>query len=632
MNYDVIVIGGGHAGSEAANAASRLGVRTLLVTSFLSRIGQMSCNPAVGGVAKGTVAREVDALGGVMGRAVDRSTLHFRMLNQSKGPAVWAPRAQCDRGLYPREVRRQLEERESLDLFQATVEALVIENGQVAGVVTTDGSTFRARAVVLTAGTFLRGTIHLGPQTRIGAGRAGDPPSIRLAQQLEGLGLRAERFKTGTPPRIDGRTVNYDRFERQDGQVDGNRFSHWESSGGLPPLPCWIGSAGPEVKAIVEQNLASSALYGGEISSLGPRYCPSIEDKVVKFPEAERHQVFLEPEGLETTELYVNGLSTSLPPDVQRSFLQAVPGLESAHMTQPGYAIEYDYFSPQRLASTLALPDLPGLWLAGQVNGTTGYEEAAGQGVVAGINAALSTLGRDAWIPARDEAFLGVLVDDLVTRGVDEPYRLFTSRAEFRLILRQDNCLSRLGPAAERLGLLTGAERATLEHHLEQLERTRRWVSETRVRPGEMNGWLESRGGSAIPETQTVERLLRRPEVSLEALLAAEGPLAGPEFDPDARTTVEMETKYAGYIERDRERAESLKTREGHPLPPDAEYLEFDSVSREARQKLDRVRPASLGQAARIPGISPSDLQNLLVELRKRSSVDVARETSNRDL
>ena len=295
MNYDVIVIGGGHAGSEAANAASRLGVRTLLVTSFLSRIGQMSCNPAVGGVAKGTVAREVDALGGVMGRAVDRSTLHFRMLNQSKGPAVWAPRAQCDRGLYPREVRRQLEERESLDLFQATVEALVIENGQVAGVVTTDGSTFRARAVVLTAGTFLRGTIHLGPQTRIGAGRAGDPPSIRLAQQLEGLGLRAERFKTGTPPRIDGRTVNYDRFERQDGQVDGNRFSHWENSGGLPPLPCWIGSAGPEVKAIVEQNLASSALYGGEISSLGPRYCPSIEDKVVKFPEAERHQVFLNP-------------------------------------------------------------------------------------------------------------------------------------------------------------------------------------------------------------------------------------------------------------------------------------------------------------------------------------------------
>ena len=629
MNYDVIVIGGGHAGSEAANAAARLGVRTLLVTSYLARIGQMSCNPAIGGVAKGTVAREVDALGGVMGRAVDRSTLHFRMLNQSKGPAVWAPRAQCDRGLYPREVRRQLEERESLDLFQATVEGMLIENGRVAGVVTSDGSTFRARSVVLTAGTFLRGTIHLGPQKRMDAGRAGDPPTIHLAEQLEQLGLRAERFKTGTPPRIDGRTVDYSRFERQDGQNDGQRFSHWEDSGGLPPLPCWIGSAGPEVKAIVEQNLESSALYGGAISSLGPRYCPSIEDKVVKFPEADRHQVFLEPEGLETTELYVNGLSTSMPPDVQRAFLQAVPGLESAHMTQPGYAIEYDYFSPDRLTSSLAFPDLPGLWLAGQVNGTTGYEEAAGQGVVAGINAALLTLERDAWVPARDEAFLGVLVDDLVTRGVDEPYRLFTSRAEFRLILRQDNCLSRLGPVAERLGLLTDHEREVLERHLEELERTRRWVSETRVRPEEMNGWLNARGGTAIPETQSLERLLRRPEVTLEALLAAGGPLTGPEFDRDARTTVEMETKYAGYIARDRERAESLKTREEHPLPPDAEYLEFASLSREARQKLDRVRPANLGQAARIPGISPSDLQNLLVELRKRSSLGVARETTD---
>ena len=630
MKYDVIVIGGGHAGSEAANAAARLGVRTLLVTSFLARIGQMSCNPAVGGVAKGTVAREVDALGGVMGRAVDRSTLHFRMLNQSKGPAVWSPRAQCDRGLYPREVRRQLEERESLDLFQATVDALLIEGGRVSGVITSDGSTFRCQAVVLTAGTFLRGTIHLGPEVRIGAGRAGDPPTVRLAEQLEHLGLRAERFKTGTPPRIDGRTVDYSRFERQDGENRGDRFSHWETPGGLPSLPCWIGSAGPEVKAIVEDNLESSALYGGAISSLGPRYCPSIEDKVVKFPGAERHQVFLEPEGLETNELYVNGLSTSLPPDVQREFLQAVPGLESAHMTQPGYAIEYDYFSPDRLTPSLALPDLPGLWLAGQVNGTTGYEEAAGQGVVAGINAGLAVLGRDAWVPARDEAFLGVLVDDLVTRGVDEPYRLFTSRAEFRLILRQDNCLWRLGPVAERLGLLTDAERKVLERHLEHLERTRRWVRETRIRPEELNEWLKSRGGTAIPETQPLERLLRRPEVTLEALLAADGPLDNPDFDRDARTTVEMETKYAGYIERDRERAESLKLREEHPLPPNAKYLEFASVSREARQKLDRVRPTSLGQAARIPGISPSDLQNLLVELRKRSSPGVARETMNR--
>lgn len=627
MKYDVIVIGGGHAGSEAANASARLGLRTLLITSFLARIGQMSCNPAVGGVAKGTVAREVDALGGLMGRAVDRTTLHFRMLNQSKGPAVWAPRAQCDRGLYPREVRRQLEQRESLDLFQATVDALRIERGRIAGVVTSDGSRFDAPAVVLTAGTFLRGTIHLGPSTRIGAGRAGDPPTVRLAEQLDELGLAAGRFKTGTPPRIDGRTVDYSRFERQDGDSREDRFSHWERSPGLPSLPCWIGSAGPEVKAIVQGNLGSSALYGGAISSQGPRYCPSIEDKVVKFPDTERHQVFLEPEGLETSELYVNGLSTSLPPGVQREFLQAVPGLESARMTQPGYAIEYDFFSPERLSSTLALPDLPGLWLAGQVNGTTGYEEAAGQGVVAGINAGLSVLDREAWVPGRDEAFLGVLVDDLVTRGVDEPYRLFTSRAEFRLILRQDNCLWRLGPVAGRLGLLTEEEGRHLDRHLEQLEQTRSWVSETRIRPDELNGWLESRGGAAISETQPLARLLRRPEVTLEGLTEAGGPLEGVELDRDARTTVEMETKYAGYIARDRERADSLKLREEHPLPADARYLEFTSVSNEARQKLDRVRPANLGQAARIPGISPSDLQNLLVELRKRSAPDVARAT-----
>jgi len=615
--YDVIVVGGGHAGCEAANAAARLGARTLLVTSFLARVGQMSCNPAIGGVAKGTVAREVDALGGLMGRATDRTTLHFRMLNRSKGPAVWAPRAQCDRGLYPREIRRLLEEREALDLYQATVAALRLEGGRVAGVVTSEGSTFSAPAVVLTAGTFLRGAIRLGTDTRIDAGRAGDPPVVELAEQLHELGLRPERFKTGTPPRVDGRTVDYSRLERQDGEQADHRFSHWERAPRPTSLPCWIASAGPEVKEVVAGNLERSALYGGAIAARGPRYCPSIEDKVVKFPDAERHQVFLEPEGLETRELYVNGLSTSLPPDVQREFLRLVPGLERARMTQPGYAIEYDYFPPERLNAGLALPELPGLWLAGQVNGTTGYEEAAGQGIVAGIDAALRTLGRDPWTPARDEAFLGVLVDDLVTRGVDEPYRLFTSRAEFRLLLRQDNCLERLGPVAARIGLLDEGERRTLDAHLEEIDRTRRWVDEARARPEQVNPWLVKRGTAPLGEAQPLARLLRRPEVTLDALLGPDGPLDDPGVAPDARTAVEMEVKYRGYIVRDRERAESLRARDAHGLPADAPYLDFGSLSSEARQKLDRVRPATLGQAARIPGVSPSDLQNLLVEIRK---------------
>ncbi len=624
MYYDVIVIGGGHAGSEAANAAARAGAKTLLVTSFLARVGQMSCNPAIGGVAKGTVAREVDALGGLMGRAADRTTLHFRMLNRSKGPAVWAPRAQCDRGLYSREIRALLEEQRGLEMFQGTVSALRVEGERVSGVVCADGSEFAARSVVLTAGTFLRGSIRIGVESEYAAGRAGDAPSVALADQLRDLGLEAQRFKTGTPPRVDGRSVDLDRLERQDGEEDGYRFSHWEASGGLARRPCWIARAGEKVKEIVQSNLDRSALYGGVLASQGPRYCPSIEDKIVKFPEASGHQVFLEPEGLETSELYVNGLSTSLPPDVQREFLCAVPGLENARMTQPGYAIEYDFFPPLQLRRTLELKCLHGLYLAGQVNGTTGYEEAAGQGVVAGVNSAHAALEREPWVPGRNEAYIGVLVDDLVTCGVDEPYRLFTSRAEFRLMLRQDNALMRMGPVAERLGLLSEQELERLEGHLEDLERTRRWIREERIDPAEANEWLVDRNSSPLTERQPLDRVVRRPEVRLRELVAEDGPVRDPGTGLDALAVVEMEVKYDGYIRREEERAAALAEREGLLLPPDAPYLDFESLSLEARQKLSAVRPQTVGQAARIPGVSPSDLQNLLVEIRKRGQRLVA--------
>ena len=616
--YDVIVVGGGHAGCEAANAAARLGAETLLVTGFLARVGQMSCNPAIGGIAKGTVAREVDALGGLMGRAADRTTLHFRMLNRSKGPAVWAPRAQCDRGLYPREIRRLLERRGKCELYQGMVAGLTLDGGRVKGVRCADGSRFEAERVVLTAGTFLRGTIRMGVDRSIPAGRVGDPPAVELAEQLLDLGLEVARFKTGTPPRVDGRTVAFDKVVRQESENGGHRFSHWERTAGLDRLPCWITEAGPAVREVVEAHLGESAMYGGAIASRGPRYCPSIEDKVQKFPDAEAHQVFLEPEGLETHEMYVNGLSTSLPPDVQRRFLAHVPGLEHARMTQPGYAIEYDYFPPLQLEPTLELKVLRGLYLAGQINGTTGYEEAAGQGVVAGINAGLAALERPPWVPARDQAYLGVLIDDLVTKGVDEPYRLFTSRAEFRLTLRQDNCLERLGPVAESLGLLEEEERRSLNDFLEDVEGARVWIGARSVKPEEVNDHLTNRGTTPLSQPQKLRQLLRRPQVSLAALVGGPDPLVDARFDLDVLTLIEMEVKYEGYLDRERERVAAVRTREGHPLPPDACYGEMKTLSVEARQKLERVRPRTLGQAARIPGISPADLQNLLVELRKR--------------
>ncbi len=613
-HHDVVVIGGGHAGSEAAVAAARLGASVLLVTANLETIGQMSCNPAVGGIAKGTVVRELDALGGVMARAADRATIQFRMLNRSKGPAVWAPRAQCDRGLYRRAVRAILEEEPSIGLLQGMVAGLKLRSGRVVGVKLADNREIPAAAVILSAGTFLRGRIHIGRGLGVAAGRAGDPAAIDIAQQLESMGLEMGRFKTGTPPRIDGRSVDFSKLERQDGEDDGYRFSHFARSPRPARRPCWITWAGPEVKAIIQEHLHESALYGGMIAGRGPRYCPSIEDKVVRFPEAERHQVFLEPEGLETTELYVNGLSTSLPIDVQIKYLQAVSGLSGVRMTRPGYAIEYDYFPPQQLTPWLEVKAVEGLFFAGQVNGTTGYEEAAAQGLIAGVNAVRRLRGEDPVLLERDTSYIGVLIDDLVTRGVDEPYRLFTSRAEFRLLLRQDNALKRLGCLAQRLGMLREPERAELEKRLDEEETLLRAASETKLPPNEANEVLHREGHAPIADPRCVTDLVRRPRVGLRDLLLRAAPALS-DISDESWMSAETEIKYSGYLAREREAARRLSDLAEFRLPDRLVYAELLSLSTEARQKLDRVRPASLAQASRIPGVSPSDLQNLVMEV-----------------
>jgi tRNA uridine 5-carboxymethylaminomethyl modification enzyme len=611
--YDVIVIGGGHAGSEAANASARLGARTLLLTQNLETIGQMSCNPAIGGIAKGTVVREVDALGGVMGRATDRAMIQFRMLNRSKGPAVWSPRAQCDRGLSRRAVRALLEQQKGLDFAQGTVSDLKISGGRIESVTTVEGRTFHCRAVVITAGTFLRGRIHLGVDRQIQAGRAGDAPSIQLAEALDSHGVTIERFKTGTPPRIDGRSIDLKTFARQDGDPGPYWFSSYERIERLPQLPCYLAWTGPELREVIEEHIQQSALYGGAISGRGPRYCPSIEDKIVKFPDAERHQLFLEPEGLDTSELYVNGLSTSLPAEVQLKFLHSVPGLEKARMTRAGYAIEYDYFPPTQLDSSLQLKAIAGLFFAGQVNGTTGYEEAAGQGLVAGINAARQSLDMEPVALRRDQALIGVLVDDLVTRGVDEPYRLFTSRAEYRLLLRQDNVIRRLSGLGQQLGLLSPAEQRTAERRMAAEESAAEQARAVAIRPEAVNPLLEGWGSAPVAEPVRISEVARRPGTRLKDLFdAAELP-----WDSDSIEWAEIELKYEGYLLREREGAAKLATMEDFVLPGDVPFKTFASLSFEAREKLSNLKPESLGRAGRIPGISPSDLQNLVFEVIK---------------
>lgn len=627
--FDVIVIGAGHAGTEAAVAAARTGASVAIITSTLETIGQMSCNPAIGGIAKGCVVREVDALGGIMGRATDRAMIQFRMLNRSKGPAVWAPRAQCDRGLYRRAVRSLLEERPNLTTIQGTVSSLLLEqDGQrVAGVATLEGRSFASNTVVITTGTFLRGAIYIGTETTITGGRAGEKATTHLATQLAEFGLQVDRFKTGTPPRIDGRSVHFENLDRQESEIaDFNfRWSHFNSvyAPGTQPnnptqLPCWISFLGWKGKEIIAEKVGQSAMYGGVVSAKGPRYCPSVEDKVVRFPLAERHQIFLEPEGHDTSEMYVNGMSTSLPAAVQLEVLRTIPGLEEVRMTRAGYAIEYDFYPPTQLDATLQVRALPGLYLAGQVNGTTGYEEAAGQGVIAGLNAGRAAIGKDPVILGRETSYIGVLIDDLITRGVDEPYRLFTSRSEFRLTIRQDNALQRLAATATTLCLYSEEEEAVVRLRAKEEIDAIRLANDTTISADAAAPILSAAKSTPVTHAVKIADLVRRQHVSLADCFEAARVGAG--ISADVLLSVDLELKYAGYFQRERTQAERMKKMGSFPLDSELPYPGMKSLSTEARQKLGALKPANLAQASRIPGVSPSDLQNLVIEVERRKA------------
>jgi tRNA uridine 5-carboxymethylaminomethyl modification enzyme len=616
--YDVIVIGGGHAGTEAAAASARLGAKTLLLTQNIETIGQMSCNPAIGGIGKGHLVKEIDALGGVMARATDHAGIQFRILNARKGPAVRATRAQADRVLYKAAVRSLLENQNGLTIFQQSVEDLIIEGERIAGVVTAMGIEFRARAVVLTTGTFLGGRIHIGLSNYQG-GRAGDPPSNALAARLRELPFRVGRLKTGTPPRIDGRTIDYSTLAAQPGDEPTPVFSFMGSRAEHPrQVACHITYTNERTHEIIRAGLDRSPMYTGVIEGVGPRYCPSVEDKVMRFADKDRHQIFVEPEGLNTHEVYPNGVSTSLPFDVQWDLVRSIKGFENAVITRPGYAIEYDYFDPRDLQPTLETKALPGLFFAGQINGTTGYEEAAAQGLIAGINAARQAQEKESWWPRRDQAYLGVMIDDLITRGVTEPYRMFTSRAEYRLSLREDNADLRLTGIGRSLGLVDESRWARYSEKSETITREQERLKKTWLHPESLPEEDAIRViGQPLARAASLMELLRRSEVSYAALMSLPG--AGvAAVDTEAADQLEIQAKYAGYIERQQEEIALHRRHEETALPQDFDYHHVRGLSVEVRQKLVSHRPATLGQAGRLSGITPAAISLLLVHLRRR--------------